>query len=76
MGDVVDADPVLLGHDLVLEILHHAVEIGDHHVQLRHLATLLVDLEPLEANETVSGLHDSVLPMSEVGSYPTQVAEW
>ena len=51
MGRIVDAGPVLLDLDLALEIARHALEFGDHALDLRHLAALLVDLKLLQANE-------------------------
>ena len=46
MGGVVDSGPVLLGLDLAIEVGRNALEFGDHGLDLRDLAALLVDLKP------------------------------
>ena len=60
MRDVVDARLLLLVLDLAVEIGGHALEFGDHRLDLSDLTTLLVDLEPLEPDQGVSGLHDAI----------------
>jgi hypothetical protein len=57
MLSVVDAAALLLGDDLVVELLRHALELGDHRFDLGDLATLLVDLESLQPDETFTRLH-------------------
>ena len=51
---VVDASAVLLGLDLALEIAGHALELGDHDLDLRHLAAPLVDLKLFQPNKRVT----------------------
>ena len=51
MGGIVDAGAVLLGLDLAVEVAGDALELGDHGLDLRDLAPLLVDLEFLQADE-------------------------
>ena len=63
MRGVVDAAPLLLGDDLVVEIARHALELGDHRLDLRDLTTLLVDLEALQADESFTRLHRKPTPL-------------
>src|ERR1700749_702595 len=59
MGNIGDAGLLLLDLDLLVEFGRHALEIGDHHLDLRHLAVLLVDLEFLEPDQALAArLHD------------------
>ena len=58
MRGVADAAPLLLGDDLVVEFLRHALELGDHRLDLRDLPALLVDLEALQADQPITRLHD------------------
>ena len=51
MGRIVDAGAVLLDLDLALEIVGHALELGDHAFDLHDLPALFVDLKLLQANE-------------------------
>ena len=53
MADVADAAPLLLGDDLIVEILRHALELGDHRLDLRDLPPLLVDLEALQPDDSL-----------------------
>jgi hypothetical protein len=57
MGGIRDAGTGFLGLDLAIEIARHPVKIGDHHLDLAYPATLLVDLEALEAKKRLSRLH-------------------
>jgi hypothetical protein len=54
MRGIVDAGALLLGLDLAIEIAGHAVEFGDHRLDLSDLAPSLVDLKFLQANEGVT----------------------
>ena len=54
MPGIVDPRAVLLGLDLALEIDGDALELGDHALDLRDLAPLLVDLKLLQANERLA----------------------
>src|SRR5262249_22388356 len=49
MAGIVNPGSVLLGLDLALQIAGDALELGDHTLDLRHLAPLLVDLKLLQA---------------------------
>jgi hypothetical protein len=42
-----DAGAVLLDLDLALQLGGNPIELGDHRLDLRHLAALLVDLKLL-----------------------------
>jgi hypothetical protein len=55
--DIVDADTILLELNLAIEVGRHTVELRHHRFDLRDAAPLLVDLEPLEAEERVTGFH-------------------
>src|SRR5262249_25471952 len=73
MGHVADAAPLLLGVDLVVEVLGHPLEFGNHGLDLRDLATFLVDLEALQPDQTFSRLHDGSLlraPCRTAGTFP------
>ena len=52
-----DAGLLLLRGDFPVKVSRHAVELGDHHLDLRHPSTLLVDLKALEADERIPRLH-------------------
>ena len=65
-GRIMDAGAVLLGLDLAFEVGRHAVELGDHALDLRNPAPLLVDLKFLQANERLTRLHRLVLPRSPI----------
>jgi len=54
MARVVDPGPVLLGLDVAIEIAADALELTDHGLDLGDLATLLVDLKLLQANECLA----------------------
>jgi hypothetical protein len=54
MAGVVNPGAILLGLDLALEIAADALELGDHALDLRDLAPLLVDLKLLQANERLA----------------------
>src|SRR5215217_447453 len=54
MGDIGDAGLGVLDLDLLVEFGRHALEIVDHHLDLRNLTALLVDLELLEPNEALA----------------------
>ena len=62
MADIGDAGLLLLGGDLQVELARHALEIGDHQVELHQLLALLVDLEPLQPHQIFPCLHHSLLP--------------
>ena len=49
MRGIRDTRLLLLGCDFGLQIGGHALEIRNHHLDLRHTAALLVDLEALQA---------------------------
>jgi hypothetical protein len=55
--EVGDAGLLLFRCDFPVKVSRHAVELGDHHLDLRHAAALLVDLKALEADERVPRLH-------------------
>ena len=46
-----DAGFLFLGIDLDFEFARHAVEFGDHHVELQQLPALFVHLKLLQPNE-------------------------
>ncbi len=62
MAGVVDAGAFLLGDDLVVQILRHALELGDHAFDLRDLTPLLLHLKPLKADSTLARLHGTDTP--------------
>src|SRR5262249_32779743 len=62
MRRVMNASPLLLCHDLALEIGGHTLEIRDHRLDLRDLATFFVKLKFLQADECVTRLHGPLLP--------------
>ncbi len=51
MVDVGDAGLLLLGGDLKFQLDGHALELGDHHVELQQLAPFLIHLKLLQPNE-------------------------
>ena len=51
MIDVGDAGLLLFGGDLKLQFNGHALELGDHHVELQQLPPLLIHLKLLQPNE-------------------------
>ena len=51
MVDIGDAGLLLFGGDLKFQFDSHALELGDHHVELQQLAPLLVYLKLLQPNE-------------------------
>src|SRR5262249_37613719 len=61
MRDVGDSGALLLGLDLTVEIVGHALEFGDHCLDLRDLPALLVDLEAFQPEKGLAGLHHSLL---------------
>jgi hypothetical protein len=48
---IIDAGAVLLDLDLAFQLGGNPIELGDHRLDLRHLAALLVDLKFLQADE-------------------------
>jgi hypothetical protein len=50
MRGIVDTRPILLDPDFALELAGHTIEFGNHCLDLRDLAALLVDLKLLEPN--------------------------
>ena len=52
--DVGDAGLSFLGGDLHFQFICHAVEFGDHQVELRDLSALLVHLELLQPNKVLT----------------------
>src|ERR1700693_2762547 len=67
MGGIVDAGALLLGYDLAVEVARHALEIRNHRLDLGNLAPLLVELELLQADQSVTRLHRPLLPVSPGG---------
>jgi hypothetical protein len=51
MSRIVNSGAVLLEPDLAFKITGHALELGDHALDLRDFPAPLVDLKLLEANE-------------------------
>ncbi|GAB2203406.1 hypothetical protein ROS1_02210 [Roseibium sp. ROS1] len=62
MRDIRNTDPLLLRPDLVIKFIGHTVELGDHALDLSKLSSFLVNLKPLQTDQTVSGFHYSILP--------------
>ena len=62
MPGIMDAGAVLLDPDLTFQIARHAVELSDHHLDLRDLAPFLIDLKLFQADERLTGLHLPPLP--------------
>ena len=59
MRHIGNAGLLLFDFDLLIEFGRHALEVGDHHFDLRHLATFFVDLELLEPDQALATrLHD------------------
>jgi hypothetical protein len=54
MGGIVDPGAVLLDLDLSFQIGGHALEFGDHALDLHDLPALFVDLKLLQANERIA----------------------
>ena len=54
MGDIGNAGLGMLDLDLLVEFGRHALEIGNHHLDLRDLTALFVHLELLEPNEALA----------------------
>ena len=54
MPGIVDPGALLLRLDLALEIDRHAVELGDHALDLRNPAPLLVNLKFLQPDERLA----------------------
>ena len=54
MVDVGDAGALLLDGDLPVEVGRHMVEFADHRLDIGDLASLLVDLEALQADQCVA----------------------
>jgi hypothetical protein len=67
MARIGDTRPLLFGIDLVVQFIRHAVEFGNHRVDLLDLPLLFVDLESLQANNTVTRLHLLELPIGHIG---------
>src|SRR5262245_39210406 len=61
---IMDAGAILLGLDLAIEVDDHAFTFGDHGLDLRDPAPLLVDLKLPQANERLTRLHRLLLPRS------------
>src|SRR5918998_3066788 len=57
MVRVSDPGFLLFHSDLAIEISRHAVELGDHHLDLCNSPALVVDLKALEADERIPRLH-------------------
>ncbi|GHA28133.1 hypothetical protein GCM10007989_25170 [Devosia pacifica] len=75
MRDVGDTGLLMLDLDLLIELGRHALEVGDHHFNLRQLPTLLIDLKFLEPNEALATrFHDlySLHPKVPGGLAPTE----
>jgi hypothetical protein len=51
MGDIGNTGFGLFDFDLLIEFGRHALEIGNHHFDLRDLPTFLVDLKLLEPDQ-------------------------
>jgi len=64
VSGIVNVRSVLLDHDLPVGIIGHALELGDHHLDLRHLAALFINLKALQADQCHTRLHRLVLPRS------------
>ena len=57
MAGVVDAAALLLGKDLIVQFARHALELGNHRLDLTDLATLLLDLKALQAKGSFARFH-------------------
>src|SRR5215218_5950783 len=64
MRRIMNTGTILFGLDLAIEVDGHAFEFGDHGLDLRDPAPLLVDLKLPQANERLTRLHRLVLPRS------------
>jgi hypothetical protein len=62
MRNVADAASLLLRDHLIVEILRHPLELGDHRLDLRDLAALFAHLETLQADQPIPRLHDQHTP--------------
>ena len=54
MGGIMNADAILLRLDLTVQIAGNALEFGDHDLDLRNPAALLVNLKPFQANKRLT----------------------
>jgi len=54
MRRIVNAGALLLRLDLAIEVAGDSLEFADHDLDLSDLAALLIDLEPLQANERLT----------------------
>jgi hypothetical protein len=54
MRGIVDAGAILFGFDLAVELVTHALELGNHAFDLRNFPALLVDLKLLQADERLA----------------------
>src|SRR5439155_5730275 len=59
---IVNSRALLLDLDLAVEIARHALELGDHALDLRHLPAPFLDLKFLQAEQRFTRLHRPTLP--------------
>ena len=62
LGKLYDYDIILLDPDLAIEIVRHALEFGDHGLDLRDPAPFVFHLKSLQANESLMRPHHSYSP--------------
>ncbi|MGH6754890.1 MAG: hypothetical protein ACREDP_22255 [Bradyrhizobium sp.] len=53
---------------LAIDAAGHALEVGDHGLDLHEVPTLFFGLEPLEAGERVTGFHTGDTPILRLAS--------
>src|SRR5690606_8792582 len=56
---ILDAAALLLGDNLIVQFPGHAVEFRNHALNLGNLPPLLIYLEPLQADHSVTRLHET-----------------
>jgi hypothetical protein len=61
--DVTDAGGLLLDFDLLIEVVRHAAEVGDHHFEVANLLPLLVILKTLILLRISCFDHDRLRPL-------------
>jgi hypothetical protein len=74
MRRIVNPGSLLLGQDLAIKIDGHAIEVGNHGLDLRHLPPLFIHLKFPQANQRLSRLHRPIPPEVSVFGLSTALA--